>query len=37
MEGSAEEYIDSATSKDLLVNKLVLIVPKNSKKNIKSF
>ncbi|GBU26440.1 molybdenum ABC transporter, periplasmic molybdenum-binding protein ModA [Fibrobacteria bacterium R8-3-H12] len=37
MDAIAEAYIDSATRKDLLVNKVVLIVPKNSKKNIKSF
>jgi len=37
MDAIAETYIDAATRKDLLVNKVVLIVPKNSKKNLKSF
>jgi len=37
MDAIAETYIDAATRKDLLVNQVVLIVPKNSKKNIKSF
>jgi len=37
MDAIAATYIDSTTRKDLLVNQVVLIVPKNSKKNIKSF
>jgi len=37
MDAIAETYIDPATRKNLLVNKVVLIVPKNSKKDIKSF
>jgi len=37
MDAIAAEYIDPATRKDLLVNKIVLIVPSNSKAGIKSF
>ncbi|MDR2555710.1 MAG: molybdate ABC transporter substrate-binding protein [Fibromonadaceae bacterium] len=37
MDAIAAAYVDSTTRKDLLVNQVVLIVPKNSKKNIKSF
>jgi len=37
MDAIAETYIDPATRKNLLVNQVVLIVPKNSKKNLKSF
>jgi len=32
-----KQIVDAAIRKDILVNKVVLIVPKNSKKNIKSF
>jgi molybdate transport system substrate-binding protein len=37
MDAIAESYIDAATRKDLLVNKVVLIVPQNSTKGIASF
>jgi len=37
MDAIAETHINATTRKDLLVNQVVLIVPKNSKKNIKSF
>jgi len=37
MDAIAETYIDPATRKNLLVNQVVLIVPKTSKKPIKSF
>ncbi len=37
MDAVAAEYVDPATRKDLLVNKIVLIVPSNSKAGIKSF
>jgi len=37
MDAIAATYIDSTTRKDLLVNQVVLILPKNSKKPIKSF
>ncbi|MDR2593890.1 MAG: molybdate ABC transporter substrate-binding protein [Fibromonadaceae bacterium] len=37
MDAIAETHIDSATRKNLLINKVVLIVPQNSTKNIESF
>jgi molybdate transport system substrate-binding protein len=37
MDAIAATYIDSTTRKDILINQVVLIVPKNSKKGIKSF
>jgi len=37
MDAIAEEYIDPATRKDLLVNEIVLIVPEGSKLELKSF